>query len=306
MADPGIPSQFGLGGYGANVLQSAGIGVSGGSTVSSGAMAPGFSPQAGTPTSMVYMGASSRGSKPPVGSGPYAPGYRTPYTGGDEMSYDEASLLPTQWGAGELKSFVNKGILYKLPGFSADMGMPEIMSAWGNLVDSAQTISKGGKNWSPYDVMESYNKSSGGFGTVKSSDGDWLLDARTGEKIKYVGPRSKTTTSKRVDLSSAEDVRALTTQMLTELLGRAPTAEELSNYRSAMGSYEKAHPQIATTTTQISAEGEATGESTTTSGGVSDAARQSLVETQAKKGPEYGKFQSATTYFNAMMQMMGG
>ena len=73
-----------------------------------------------------------------------------------------------------------------------------------------------------------------------------------------------------------------------------------------MGSYEQAHPSLATTTTQLNDQGEATGSSTTTSGGVSDAARQQLITDQAKKGPEYGKFQSATTYFNAMMQMMGG
>jgi hypothetical protein len=47
-------------------------------------------------------------------------------------------------------------------------------------------------------------------------------------------------------------------------------------------------------------------QSSKTTGGASAAARGTLVEDAAKKGPEYGKFQSATTYFDAMMQMIGG
>jgi len=293
-ADPTIPSQFGLdqNSRGASVLQSNGISISGGSTVTApGVSAPGvFTPQPGTPTSKVYLGQSYQGST-------LTKNYK---------SFDEANLLPTTWSQKELRDFVNKGILYKAQGFSADMGMPEIIQAWGNLVDASQLLSKSGTDWSPNDVLESYNQKPGAFGTVKDQSGDWLLDARTGDRIKYIGPRSKTTTESRVDLSSPEDVRAITTQTLTQVLGRAPTAEELAKYRTAMGAYEQAHPGVATTTTTLNDKGEEVSSNTTTSGGVDDAARQSLITEQAKKGPEYGKFQSATTYFNAMMQMMGG
>lgn len=293
-------------GRGQSIVQSMGVNVTGGSTVAPGASAPGFQAPPGSPTSTVYMGAQFKGAKPPAGSGPYAPGYRAPYTGGGGMSYAEASMLPTTWSEKELRSFVNKGILYKAQGFSADMGMPEIVNAWQGLVQNAQQFSQSGTDWSPYDVLETYNQKPGSFGTTKSADGDWLLDARTGERIKYIGPRSKTTTSKHVDLSSPEDVRALATQSLTELLGRAPTAEEMTKYRASIAGYEKSNPQLTTTTTQINDQGEATGESSTTSGGATDAARAGLISDEAKQGPEYGKFQSATTYFNAMMQMMGG
>lgn len=300
-----LPYQLnsGSGNRGLDILAKNGVNVTGGSTVQPLA---GFTMQPGTPQSTVYLGASAKGVKPTAGTGPYAPGFTQKYVGSQGMTYQEASLLPTQWSDKELKDFVNKGILYKAAGFSADMGMPEIVSAWQKLVQDSQTFSASGTDWSPWDVLETYNQKPGAFGTVKSADGDWLLDARSGERIKYIGPRSKTTTEKRVDLSSPEDVRALTTQMLTELLGRAPTAAELAKYRTSITGLEKANPSIATTTTTINDQGEAVGSSTTTSGGVSDAARQGLVEQGAKQGPEYGKFQSATTYFNAMMQMMGG
>lgn len=221
------------------------------------------------------------------------------------LSYEEARLLPTTWDQNTLRKFVNTGIVNKLPGFGADMGMPEIVSAWDELVKSSLAFSKPGQEWTPWEVMDSYGNS-GKFGTVKSPDGDWLLDAATGQKIKYIGPRTKTTTEKRVDLSSPEDVRAITTQTLTQILGRAPTAEEMAKYRTAMTGFEQAHPSVATTTTTLNDQGEAVSSDTTTSGGVTEAGRQQLITEQAKKGPEYGKFQSATTYFNAMMQMIGG
>lgn len=254
--------------------------------------------------SKVYMGQSRSGglignTLDPTGATKAGGGT----SGRQYLSYEDARLEPTQWDDKQLKNFVNKGILYKLPGFGTNMGMPEIVSAWDELVKASLTFSKPGQEWSPQDVMDSYAVD-GKFGTIRK--GDWLYDAQTGEKVKYVGPRSKTTTSKRVDLSSAEDVRALTTQMLTELLGRAPTSEELSKYRSSIAGYEKSNPEITKTTTTLNDMGEEVAQSSTTSGGATDAARSMIVTDAAKKGPEYGKYQSATTYFNAMMQMLGG
>jgi hypothetical protein len=259
---------------------------------------------------MVYLG-PKLGTKTSAPKGPYAPGY-TPkyqgtttydYTAKDEMPYEEAQLMPLKWSDKEKRDFVNKGILYKMPGFSPDMGLPEIMSAWDDLSKMSATWAKQGQNWSPWDIMDSY-KNDGKFGTVRR--GDWLYDVATGEKVKYVGPKTKTTTDKRVDLSSPEDVKALTTQMLSELLGRAPTTEELARYRAAINGYEEANPEVTTTTTTLDDQGEAVAQSSKTTGGASEAARAGLVSEPATKGPEYGKYQSATTYFDAMMQMIGG
>lgn len=299
MAEP-LPSQFGL-----DTLNKYGVGVAGGSTVS--AAGPGgmtFSPQPGTPTSPVYLGSTKKGA--PLPAGPYAPGYQVPYTGARSTTYDQAQLMPTSWNQNQMRDFISKGILYKIPGFGPDMGMPEVMDAWDFLVQKSQLLSKSGTDWSPYDVMNSYANDNKNFGTRKSADGDWLLDAATGERIKYIGPRTKKTTESRVNLSSPEDVRALTTQMLTELLGRRPTAQEMINYKSAMSGFEQAHPETTTTTQTLNEKGEVSNVASTTSGGVTDAARQQLITEQAQKGPEYAKYQSATTYWNAFMQMLGG
>ncbi len=267
-------------------------------------------PGQGGGVGMVYLGPTAvrKDSRPAPGpggaiQGPYPLTGNIDYTGKKEVTYEEAQSMPLSWSDEEKRKFVNKGILYKMPGFSYNMGMPEIMSAWDDLSKMSAEWGKRGKNWSPWDIMESY-KTDGKFGTVRR--GDWLYDIATGEKVKYVGPKSKTTTNKNVNLSSPEDVRALTTQMLSELLGRAPTPEELSKYRAAINGYEEANPEVTTTTSTLNDQGEVVAQSSKTTGGASAAARGTLVEDAAKKGPEYGKFQSATTYFDAMMQMIGG
>lgn len=266
-----------------------------------------------TGSGTVYFGPKatlSGGSSP---SGPYAPGF-TPkfqdapgnldFTGSDDMPYESARMMPLEWDAKKARDFISKGILYKMPGFSSDMGMPEVMAAWDDLLQSSMAFSsKGGNKWTPWDVMESYKKEKG-FGTVRQ--GDWLYDIGTGQKIKYVGPKSKTRTQKSINLSSPEDVRALTSQMLSELLGRAPTPEELSKYRAAINGEERANPEITKVTDTFDDQGEVVSSSSTTSGGVSQAAMGGLIESGVKKGPEYGKHQSATTYFDAMMQMIEG
>lgn len=264
----------------------------------------------GIGTGSIYLG-PKLGPKQqnPSGPGPYAlpkagPGLGNyDYTQSNSAPYDSAKMMPLGWDEKQKNEFISKGILYKIPGFSADMGMPEVMSVWDDLIKTSAAFSASGENWSPWDVMDSYKKKQN-FGTIRR--GDWLYDAASGEKVKYVGPKTKTTTDKRVDLSSPEDVKALTTQMLTELLGRAPSVEELAKYRASINGYENANPEVTTTTSTLDDMGEVVSQSSKTTGGASQAAIGGLVEEGAKQGPEYGKFQSATTYFNAMMQMITG
>jgi len=227
------------------------------------------------------------------------------------MGYDQAQALPATWSQKEVREFVNKGILQKVPGFDVNMGLPEVQAAWGRLVDASAIFNAGGggKKWTPWDVLDTYANQKGKYGTV--TKGDWVFDVATGERIKYVGKTTKTSTKKDFNLSSPEDVKALTTQVLRELLGRAPNDKELAQFKASINGYEKANPTVTTTTQQLSpdlATGNlnVTDESSTTSGGVSDAARASLVQSPTEGTKEYGKYQAATTYYDALMQMVGG
>lgn len=237
--------------------------------------------------------------------------------GYDEMSYEEAHLLPTGWSPERLKQFVNKGIMYGIPGFDVGMGMPEIISAWDELVKSSDVFSsKGGKKWSPWDVMDSYGGKDAKFGTM--TKGDWVYDVATGERLKYVGKTTRTSKSEQVDLSSPEEVQALVTQVLREALGRAPNAKELARFKATISGYEKENPTVTTVTETATPESIAAAQATggdvftgaqqksVTSGGVTDAARAQLVTDPTQETQEYGKFQAGTTYWDAMMQMIGG
>ena len=236
--------------------------------------------------------------------------------------YSDAILAPTRWWTpDQLKQFVNKGILNKVPGFEVGMGMPQIQSAWQNLVQSSilfnQNLKQGEKAWTPDDVMDSWSNTKGKYGTQRQ--GDWVFDVATGERIQYVGPKSKTSKSTSVNLSSPEEMQALVTQTLQQALGRAPTAKELAKFKSTISGYESAHPETTTTTTTLSdediARAQASGgdvwsqagqQSSTTSGGTSDAARVALVQDPTMNTPEYAKYQGGTTYFNALLSLVGG
>lgn len=226
--------------------------------------------------------------------------------------YQTAVLAPTQWDDRQLREFVNKGIVNKIPGFEVGMGLPQIQGAWQEMVRASilfnQGLKQGQKPWSPMDVMDTWSNQKGKYGTQRQ--GDWIFDVATGERIKYVGPTSKTTTSKSIDLSSPEEAQALVTQVLREALGRAPSAKELAKFRSTIAGYEKANPTVTTTTQQLSpdlstGQVDVTSQSSTTTGGVTDAARAALVQEPTVETKEYGKYQAGTTYFNALMQMIG-
>lgn len=226
------------------------------------------------------------------------------------MTYDQAQNMPAQWYTNDpslYKQFITKAIMYKLPGASPDMGLPEAGAAWDSLLQTAIKLNKanpGGKDWTPWDVLDSYNRPAGSLGTYRS--GDWLIDTATGQKVKYVGPKTKTQTDRRVDLSDAGQVQAIAEQSLAQLLGRAPTDSELAQFKSTLNGYEREHPTVATSTQHLDDMGNVVSTDTTTQGGVSDAARQGLIEKGVKGTKEYGKYQSGTTYFNALMQMVGG
>lgn len=223
-----------------------------------------------------------------------------------------AKSLPLSWMQNDpetLKKFVNTGILNKVPGFDVGMGMPEIMKAWENLLEQSFEMNKympGGadRKLTPWDVLNSYSNQAGKFGTIKR--GDWLYDIATGEKVKYVGPKTKTQTNKRIDLSSAEDVRAITTNALSELLGRAPTAEELGRFRATINALEESNPITATTTQTLDDMGEVIDTQTRQEGGISAEARAAAITDDTKATPEFAKFQSGTTYWGALVQMLGG
>jgi len=275
----------------------------------------GITLSAPTSNSPVYMGGQAgKGSLGAPSVVPFAPGV-TPLAQQQKgyTTYGEAVLAPaTSWSQSQVSQFVNQGIINKVPGFDVGMGMPQIQAAWQKMVDASVLFNQGLKSdqkpWSPWDVLNSWSDNKGKFGTT-TKDG-WVYDVATGERLKYVGATTKTTKSTSLDLSSPEQVQAITQSALQQALGRNPNAKELAQFKSTIAGYERAHPQVTTTTSRLTpdlATGtlDTTSQSSTTTGGVTDAERQGLVTDAAKETPEYGKYQAAN-YFQMLLGMVGG
>lgn len=217
------------------------------------------------------------------------------------LSQNEADNLPAQWSTQETNDFIRSGVIRKIPGFNQNMGLPDVMNQWNNFTTLSASLAKQGIKMSPMDIMNTYQSQEGQ--TFKK--GNWMYDAVTGQPVQYVGPTSRTDTSTKVDLSTREDALALAKTSMAQLLGRAPTDDEVGNYLNLLNGYEKENPTRSTTTTQISGEtGEQIGSTTKTSGGVTQAARAALLEKNMEGTKEYGAYQAATTYMSALMQTL--
>lgn len=260
-----------------------------------------------TPQTLVWLGVDGKGG------GNYNQYRQQNYNQDPRVPYESARNLPLSWDDSTLRQFVNQGILNKIPGFGPDMGMPEIISAWDDMVMASMGFNTshrpGDKMWSPWDVMKTYSNNAGKFGTERR--GDWIYDIATGKPVKYVGKTKKTTTSTDLDLSSPEDVEVIATQALREALGRAPTVQELAQFKVSINAAEKENPRVTKTTTTYNpnmntGELEVVAQDSTTTGGISDAARASVVSGAAENTDEYAKYQGGTTYMNALMQLVSG
>lgn len=220
----------------------------------------------------------------------------------DWRSLAEARILPQQWTDAERDEFVRTGVMRKIPGFNEDMGLPEMLAQWDDMVQLSQQLGQQGIKMSPWDIMNTYKNREG----TTYKKGNWEYDAVTDQPVRYIGPLQKTTTGTRVALSTREDALALAKQSMAQILGRAPRPEEVSNYLNLLNGYESANPETTTTTSTIDPEsGEVVSSATTSTGGVTNVGRQSLLEQQMLKTDEAGAYQAATTYFSALMQTLG-
>lgn len=246
-------------------------------------------------TGSIYMGKGTPAYKE------YTKGYAPTIPAEDKyLSYEEALNLPTTWSQKELDKFVVDGTMKKIPGFSANMGIDEVLAKWEDWVNLSQAQGARGNKMSPMDIYNSYVSREGA--TYKQ--GNWLYDAATHTPIKYVGPLSKTTTNTNVQEMSREDALALAKTTMAQMYGRSPTNTEVGSFLAALNSQARGTPQKTTTTTTINPEtGEAENTSSVTTGGVSAAGQAALLEEKMKGTAEHAEYASSTTYYDAMMQL---
>lgn len=161
---------------------------------------------------------------------------------------------------------------------------------WEKALDLSATFFERGKRINPRDALRAI----AGVG----ADGK----PGSGRSKGFTG--TKTRTDRQVDLTDPTTARALVNEVLSQHLGRAATDEEIEAFRGTLNAFERANPTLSTTTAQY-ADGDVVSTNTTTSGGVTQAARQQLLADEAMELPEYGAYQAAATYFNALLGSLG-
>ena len=116
---------------------------------------------------------------------------------------------------------------------------------------------------------------------------------------------TKTAVQRQVDIPSKTTMRAGLKAVFEQELGRAPNADELDRYSSMFVKAAKANPTVARTTTTYDDQGRAVNSSSTQSGGFSSTDMQQLATEKTQDSQEWGSFQAATTYSNALMRAIG-
>jgi hypothetical protein len=267
-------------------------------------------------TGQVYMGEMG-GFKAPKGSSPQARKNMLELGPGEAGHGSTSIWMPTKaaeqdfytWDAKKQSDFLSSAIVGGM--LKLGDGPLEAGKLWKRLVDEAALYGAAGKKVSPMDLLASYVQASGG-GNSWRSVGVWQINTVTGER-KYMGPGTYLGNGKaqqvdtRVDLTDPDTAKAVATKLFQDLMGRDPGAGELTNFASALHTAEQNNPVVATTTTQYDMDtGQQLSSSTTSSGGVNEAGKEYIGEQQIKKGKEYGAYQAATTYQNALDALVFG
>lgn len=249
----------------------------------------------------VYMGStplSSQVRKNILETGGKVPKKGTP----NYLSVDDATSQFFTWSEKKRKDFMAQATVGGL--LQPGDGIMKASSLWATLVKESAAYTSAGTDFSPWDVLAAYTKQAGGSGAWVRQ-GDWEVNTFTGQK-RYVGPQFKTTTENRVDFTDPATAQAIATGVFQDMLGRDPSKGELASFASALKAAEFAHPVNTSTTTEFNSQGEAIGTKVRQSGGMTAEGRQMIERNAIKKDKEYGAYQAATTYQNALESAVFG
>lgn len=160
--------------------------------------------------------------------------------------------------------------------------------------EAANYYNYGGRKISPYDAIGLFAGLDTGWRTKDGKNG--LLAGGVSKA------RTETFTDSKVKMLGPTEAKALITDVFKSELGRAPSAGELSRYTSSLAGAAKKNPVQQTQTVRYDATGRAVDRQTTESGGVDF---QQVSQDKAQADPEYGAYQAATTYMNALLSAIG-
>lgn len=161
-----------------------------------------------------------------------------------------------------------------------------LKNAWEEVVEEATRWASGNRKLTPHEVAELMVAA----GIAGPGSPAWRE-----RKGPFTGTKTRTDTA--TVLTDPTAAKALVNDVLSHALGRAANEEELRAFTATLNAAERANPVTTVTDTEY-VDGEVVSTSAVQSGGL-DRGQVLLDEAMAK--PEYGAYQAATTYFNALM-----
>lgn len=212
-------------------------------------------------------------------------GERLPAPSDREVGYDKALTMIYRDGVQEkfIDLLLRNGIIER-----GNYTWDDIEGWWETAVRGAANASAfGSKKVTPYEWLELWH----GAGAAGRGAGEG-------------GPSTTTSVSKDFQEVDDLDARAAAEDAYGALLGRAPKGKEADAIHAALQAYAQAHPSITRQTVHSDGDGNVR-QTTKTSGGMSGAAAQQIVEDEVKSEPGYAEYQAATTYFNALQGALG-
>lgn len=168
-----------------------------------------------------------------------------------------------------------------------------VNNAWANVVQEAglRYAMSGGKNKvTPYQML------------------DIMVGVSGDLKKQGIGKTtSQSTTTFSNNVIDAKTADSLVRSIYHDQIGRDPTPNELATYRVMVTGYTKANPSksVVNTTQVTDGQGNVTQNvHSDSSGGWTQAGVQEQVLGKTHQDPEYGAYQAATTYYNALQDLM--
>lgn len=242
----------------------------------------GFGGGSSSLNSQVYVGGYSRSHQTYVGG---AVGYsysRTPHTKSIQQMLDD---FYGNWSRGRVRA----------------LGAKFVAAGWISQENSSNTDAVG-EAYQKALELAARKYAAGSNVTVGDVLNRWIGGAGGGAGGAAAMPSSYTTRTESVDLTNPKSAKAMLSQTLQQRLGRAPSGSEIHAFIGALHEAQRDDPTVRKTTYKLNPSTRSYNVSKeSTSGGVQ--ADAYLSDWSGKHNEkEYGAYQAATTYFDALMQ----
>jgi hypothetical protein len=204
--------------------------------------------------------------------------------------------------------------------------LDDLADVWESAVQySARKYASGSKvtPWDMIPLMAGAWRGDGSLADRSRALAEALNEPRTITQTAHTAGRRIVETATQVDISNPEQSRALVQNVLPQALGRWATGAELEEFVGSLNAYQRENPTVTTRTTDVAPEtrtqtttesadgtsqtsetsvqgGESNTSTTTQQGATAEGAQQLLME-QAMESPDYGAYQAATTYMDALL-----